>query len=150
MFYASDHFEQLFQFAVELIKQGKAAVDGLTADEIRAHRGTLTEPGTNSPYRDRPIEENLDLFARMRAGEFEDGQHALRAKIDHGVAEHELARSGALSHSPGHPSPHGDAWCIYPMCDYAHPLPDALERITHSLCTPKKTIARCMTGVSRT
>ncbi|MFN7980417.1 MAG: glutamine--tRNA ligase/YqeY domain fusion protein [Vicinamibacterales bacterium] len=135
MFYASDYFEQLFQFAVELIKQGKAYVDGLTADEIRAHRGTLTEPGTNSPYRDRPIEENLDLFARMRAGEFEDGQYVLRAKIDMASPNMNL-RDPALyriRRATHHRT--GDAWCIYPMYDYAHPLSDALERITHSLCT---------------
>ncbi len=135
MFYASDYFEQLYQFAVDLIRQGKAYVDGLTADEIRAHRGTLTEPGTNSPYRDRPVEENLDLFARMRAGEFEDGQYVLRAKIDMAspnmnMRDPALYRIRRATHHRT-----GDAWCIYPMYDYAHPLSDALERITHSLCT---------------
>jgi len=135
MFYASDYFEQLYQFAVELIKHGKAYVDGLTADEIREHRGTLTEPGTNSPYRDRPVEENLDLFARMRAGEFDEGQYVLRAKIDMAspnmnMRDPALYRIRRATHHRT-----GDAWCIYPMYDYAHPLSDALERITHSLCT---------------
>ncbi|MEQ1908056.1 MAG: glutamine--tRNA ligase/YqeY domain fusion protein [Vicinamibacterales bacterium] len=135
MFYASDYFEQLYHFAVELIKGGKAYVDGLTADEIREHRGTLTEAGTNSPYRDRPIEENLDLFRRMRAGDFEDGQYVLRAKIDMAspnmnMRDPALYRIRRATHHRT-----GDAWCIYPMYDYAHPLSDALEGITHSLCT---------------
>ncbi|MEQ1911104.1 MAG: glutamine--tRNA ligase, partial [Vicinamibacterales bacterium] len=135
MFYASDYFEQLYHFAVELIKKGKAYVDGLTADEIRAHRGTLTEAGTNSPYRDRPIDENLDLFRRMRAGDFEDGQYVLRAKIDMAspninMRDPALYRIRRATHHRT-----GDAWCIYPMYDYAHPLSDALEGITHSLCT---------------
>src|ERR1043165_5451481 len=133
--YASDYFEQLYQFAVELIKQGKAYVDSLTADEIRAYRGTLTEPGRNSPHRDRPIEESLDLFARMRNGEFPDGAHVLRAKIDMAspnmnMRDPTLYRIRKASHHRT-----GDEWCIYPMYDYAHPLSDALERITHSLCT---------------
>ena len=135
MFYASDYFEQLYHFAVELIKKGKAYVDGLTADEIRAHRGTLTEAGTNSPYRDRPIEENLDLFRRMRAGDFEDGQYVLRAVIDMAspninMRDPALYRIRRATHHRT-----GDTWCIYPMYDYAHPLSDALEGITHSLCT---------------
>jgi len=135
MFYASDYFEKLYQFAIELIRRDKAYVDGLTADEIRSHRGTLTEPGRNSPYRDRPIEESLDLFARMRAGEFEDGQYVLRAKIDMSspnlnMRDPTLYRIRRATHHRT-----GDAWCIYPMYDFAHPLSDALERITHSLCT---------------
>ena len=135
MFFASDYFEQLYGFAVELIKKGKAYVDGLTADEIRVHRGTLTEAGTNSPFRDRSIEENLDLFARMRAGEFEDGTYVLRAKIDmaspnFNMRDPTLYRIRRATHHRT-----GDTWCIYPMYDYAHPVSDALEGITHSLCT---------------
>jgi glutaminyl-tRNA synthetase len=133
--YASDYFERLYQFAVELIKQGNAYVDSLTADEVRAHRGTLTEPGKNSPYRDRSVEENLDLFARMRGGEFPDGAHVLRAKIDMASPNFNLRDPTLyrIRHAGHHRT--GDAWCIYPMYDYAHPLSDALERITHSLCT---------------
>jgi glutaminyl-tRNA synthetase len=133
--YASDYFERLYQFAVDLIRHGKAYVDSLGADEIRAHRGTLTTPGRNSPYRDRTVEENLDLFARMRAGEFPDGAHVLRAKID--MASPNLNMRDPTLYRIRHASHHrtGDAWCIYPMYDYAHPLSDALERITHSLCT---------------
>jgi len=135
LLYASDYFEPLYQFAVELIKRGKAYVDSLKADEIREHRGTLTEPGSNSPYRDRAVEENLDLFARMRAGEFEDGAHVLRAKID--MASPNLNMRDPTLYRIRHATHHrtGDAWCIYPMYDFAHPLSDALERITHSLCT---------------
>jgi glutaminyl-tRNA synthetase len=133
--YASDYFERLYQFAVELIGRGKAYVDSLDADDIRAYRGTLTTPGRNSPYRDRTVEENLDLFARMRAGEFPDGAHVLRAKID--MASPNFNMRDPTLYRIRHASHHrtGDAWCIYPMYDYAHPLSDALERITHSLCT---------------
>jgi glutaminyl-tRNA synthetase len=135
LFYASDYFERLYQFAVELIQRDKAYVDSLSADEIRAHRGTLTEPGVDSPYRNRPIEESLDLFARMRGGEFADGAHVLRAKIDMAspnmnMRDPTLYRIRRATHHRT-----GDAWCIYPMYDFAHPLSDALERITHSLCT---------------
>jgi glutaminyl-tRNA synthetase len=135
LFYASDYFEKLFGFAVDLIGRGLAYVDSLNADQIRQHRGTLTEPGRNSPYRDRPVEESLDLFARMRAGEFEDGAHVLRAKID--MASPNLNMRDPTLYRIRHASHHrtGDAWCIYPMYDFAHPLSDALERITHSLCT---------------
>ena len=135
LLFASDYFEQLYQFAVELIRRGQAYVDSLNADEIRAYRGTLTEPGRNSPYRDRPIEENLDLFARMRAGEFEDGTHVLRAKID--MASPNFNMRDPTLYRIRHAAHHrtGDAWCIYPMYDFAHPLSDAIERITHSLCT---------------
>ena len=135
LFYASDYFEQLYEFAVELIKGGKAYVDSLTGDQIREYRGTLTEPGTNSPYRDRPVDENLDLFARMRAGEFHDGAHVLRAKID--MASPNINMRDPTLYRIRHATHHrtGDAWCIYPMYDYAHPLSDAIERITHSLCT---------------
>jgi glutaminyl-tRNA synthetase len=133
--YASDYFERLYQFAVELIKQGHAYVDSLSADKIREYRGTLTEPGRNSPYRDRAIEENLDLFTRMRAGEFPDGAHVVRAKID--MASPNLNMRDPTLYRIRHASHHrtGDGWCIYPMYDFAHPLSDAIERITHSICT---------------
>jgi glutaminyl-tRNA synthetase len=133
--YASDYFERLYQFAVELIKQGRAYVDSLTADEIRAYRGTLTEPGRNSPYRDRPTAESLDLFARMRAGEFADGAHVLRAKIE--MASPNMNMRDPTLYRIRHASHHrtGDKWCIYPMYDFAHPLSDAIEGITHSICT---------------
>ena len=135
LLFASDYFERLYQFAVELIRRGQAYVDSLNADEIRAYRGTLTEPGRNSPYRDRPVEENLDLFARMKAGEFEDGTHVLRAKIDMGSPNFNMRDPTLyrIRHASHHRT--GDAWCIYPMYDFAHPLSDAIERITHSLCT---------------
>jgi len=133
--YASDYFERLYQFAVELIRQGKAYVDSLNADEIRTYRGTLTAPGKNSPYRDRTVEENLDLFARMRAGEFPDGAHVLRAKIDMGSPNFNMRDPTLyrIRHAAHHRT--GDTWCIYPMYDFAHPLSDALEHITHSICT---------------
>jgi glutaminyl-tRNA synthetase len=133
--YASDYFERLYQFAVELIKNGKAYVDSLSADQIRAHRGTLTEPGKDSPFRERSVSENLDLFARMRAGEFPDGAHVLRAKID--MASPNLNMRDPALYRIRHAAHHrtADAWSIYPMYDFAHPLSDALEHITHSLCT---------------
>jgi glutaminyl-tRNA synthetase len=135
LLFASDYFERLYEFARALIRRDKAYVDSLDADQIRAYRGTLTEPGRNSPYRDRPIEESLDLFDRMRAGEFPDGMHVLRAKID--MASPNLNMRDPTLYRIRHASHHrtGDAWCIYPMYDFAHPLSDALERITHSLCT---------------
>jgi len=135
LFFASDYFEQLYQFAVRLIEDGKAYVDSLTADQIREHRGTLTEPGRNSPYRDRPVAENLDLFARMRQGAFPDGEHVLRAKID--MASPNFNMRDPTLYRIRHATHHrtGDAWCIYPMYDFAHPLSDAIEGITHSLCT---------------
>ena len=135
LYFASDYFERMYQFAVRLIEEGKAYVDSLNADEIRAHRGTLTEPGRNSPHRDRPTAENLDLFRRMRAGEFEDGAHVLRAKID--MASPNFNMRDPTLYRIRHATHHrtGDDWCIYPMYDYAHPLSDALERITHSICT---------------
>ncbi len=135
MFYASDYFETLYQFAVELIRRDKAYVDELTADQIREYRGTLTEPGRNSPYRDRPIAESLDLFARMRAGEFEDGTYILRAKIDMASPNFNMRDPALYRIRRAHHHRTGDAWCIYPMYDYAHPISDALEQITHSLCT---------------
>jgi len=135
MHFASDYFERMYGFATRLIEEGKAYVDSLDADEIRAHRGTLTEPGRNSPYRDRPISENLDIFARMRAGEYPDGAHVLRAKID--MASPNFNMRDPTLYRIRHATHHrtGDAWCIYPMYDFAHPLSDALERITHSICT---------------
>jgi glutaminyl-tRNA synthetase len=135
LFFASDYFEQLYRFAVRLIEDGKAYVDSLTADQIREHRGTLTEPGRNSPYRDRPVAENLDLFARMRQGDFPDGEHVLRAKID--MASPNFNMRDPTLYRIRHATHHrtGDAWCIYPMYDFAHPLSDAIEGITHSLCT---------------
>jgi len=134
-YYASDYFEQLYEWAIHLIRAGKAYVDDLSADEIRAHRGTLTEPGKESPYRTRTIEENLDLFQRMRAGEFEDGSRVLRAKIDMASGNINL-RDPVLYRilHASHPRT-GDAWCIYPTYDYAHGQSDAIEHITHSLCT---------------
>lgn len=134
-YYASDYFEQLYQFAIQLIKDGKAYVDDLSADEIRAYRGTLTEPGHESPYRNRSVEENLDLFQRMRAGEFPDGARVLRAKID--MASGNLNMRDPVMYRILHASHHrtGDAWCIYPMYDFAHGQSDAIEGITHSLCT---------------
>src|SRR5262245_55811672 len=133
--YASDYFERLYQFAVQLIEADKAYVDSLSADEIRKFRGTLTEPGRNSPYRDRPVAENLDLFARMRAGEFPDGAHVLRAKIDMSSGNLNLRDPALYRIRHAHHHRTGDAWSIYPMYDFAHPLSDAIERITHSLCT---------------
>ncbi len=133
--FASDYFPQLYAWAVELIKAGKAYVDDLSADEIRQHRGTLTEPGKNSPYRDRSIEENLDLFARMKAGEFPDGSRVLRAKID--MASPNLNMRDPVMYRILHVTHHrtGDEWCIYPMYDYAHGQSDSIERVTHSMCS---------------
>jgi len=135
LFFASDYFERLYDCAVDLIRRGLAYVDSLKADQIRQYRGTLTEPGTNSPYRDRSVDENLDIFARMRAGEFEDGAHVLRAKIDMGSPNFNMRDPTLyrIRHASHHRT--GDSWCIYPMYDFAHPLSDAFERITHSLCT---------------
>ncbi|SDA09441.1 glutaminyl-tRNA synthetase [Nitrosospira sp. Nsp18] len=133
--YASDYFDKLYEFAEHLIKRGKAYVDSLTAEEIRALRGTLTEAGENSPYRERVIEENLDLFRRMKAGEFADGTHVLRAKID--MTSPNINLRDPVIYRIRHVHHHrtGDKWCIYPMYDYTHCLSDALEKITHSLCT---------------
>jgi glutaminyl-tRNA synthetase len=134
-YYASDYFERLYEYAVHLITQGLAYVDSLTADEIRAHRGTLTEPGRPSPYRDRPVDESLDLFTRMRAGEFADGALVLRAKIDMSSPNINMRDPVLYRIRRAHHHRTGDAWCIYPMYDFAHPPSDALEHITHSLCT---------------
>jgi glutaminyl-tRNA synthetase len=135
LFYASDYFEQLYGCAVQLIRDGKAYVDSLTADEIREYRGTLREPGRESPHRNRPAGENLDLFARMRAGEFPDGAHVLRAKIDMASPNVNMRDPILYRVRRAHHHRTGDAWCLYPMYDYAHPLSDAFEQITHSLCT---------------
>ncbi|MCG6898750.1 MAG: glutamine--tRNA ligase/YqeY domain fusion protein [Gammaproteobacteria bacterium] len=136
LFYASDYFERLYEAAVELVQAGKAYVCDLTAEQIREHRGTLTEPGIPSPYRDRGVEENLDLLTRMRAGEFEDGSRVLRARIDMASPNMNMRdptlyriRHGVIHHQTG------EAWCIYPMYDFTHPISDALEGITHSICT---------------
>ena len=135
LFYASDYFEKLYEYAVHLIKDGKAYVDSLSADEIRRYRGTLTEPGKESPYRNRSVAENLDLFERMRLGEFEDGTHVLRAKIDMAAGNINM-RDPVLFRIMNVPHyRQGSNWVIYPMYDYAHPISDALENITHSLCT---------------
>jgi glutaminyl-tRNA synthetase len=135
MFYASDYFEQLYSFALTLIKKGNAYVDSLTADQMREHRGTLTDPGRDSPYRTRSVDENLDLFARMRAGEFPDGAHVLRAKID--MASPNINLRDPVLYRIRHASHYrtGAAWCIYPAYDFAHPLSDAIEGVTHSICT---------------
>ena len=135
LYYASDYFEDLYEYATRLIKAGKAYVCDLSADEIRAYRGTLTKPGKDSPYRNRPVEENLDLFQRMRAGEFPDGSRVLRAKID--MASPNLNLRDPVLYRILRAAHHrtGDRWCIYPMYDYAHPLSDAIERVTHSICT---------------
>ncbi|RRQ24835.1 glutamine--tRNA ligase/YqeY domain fusion protein [Guyparkeria sp. SCN-R1] len=133
--FASDYFETLYQGAVALVKAGLAYVDSQSADEMRANRGTLTEPGSNSPYRDRSIEENLDLFTRMRAGEFKDGEHILRAKIDMAAANLNMRDPAIYRIRHAHHHRTGDDWPIYPMYDYAHCVSDAIEGVTHSLCT---------------
>ncbi|MFZ0034790.1 MAG: glutamine--tRNA ligase/YqeY domain fusion protein [Sedimentisphaerales bacterium] len=135
LFFASDYFEQMHQWATELVKKGKAYVCDLTADEVTQYRGTLTRPGKNSPYRDRSIKENLDLFTRMHAGEFPDGAKTLRAKID--MAHPNLNMRDPIMYRILHASHHrtGDIWCIYPMYDWAHGLEDSIEKITHSICT---------------
>ena len=135
IFYGSDYFDKCYEFAVQLIKDGKAYVCDLTAEEMREYRGSLTVPGKNSPYRDRSVEENLDLFERMKNGEFEDGTHTLRAKID--MSSPNMNMRDPAIYRIVHTSHHrqGDKWCIYPLYDYAHPIQDALEGITHSLCS---------------
>ncbi|MBW2392163.1 MAG: glutamine--tRNA ligase/YqeY domain fusion protein [Deltaproteobacteria bacterium] len=135
LYYASDYFEQLYQYAVQLIKDNKAYVDSLSAEEIKEYRGTLTEPGKESPHRNRPVEENLDLFERMRAGEFENGTYVLRAKID--MASGNLNMRDPVMCRILHAEHHrtGDKWCLYPMYDWAHGLSDSIEGITHSICT---------------
>jgi glutaminyl-tRNA synthetase len=135
LFFASDYFTQMYEYALQLVKMGKAYVDDLPADQITEYRGNLTQPGRNSPYRDRPIEENLDLFQRMKAGEFADGQKVLRVKID--MAHPNINMRDPIMYRILHASHHrtGDTWCIYPMYDWAHGLEDSIEGITHSICT---------------
>ncbi|MBQ5951339.1 MAG: glutamine--tRNA ligase/YqeY domain fusion protein [Lachnospiraceae bacterium] len=135
LFYASDYFPQMYECAVKLIKKGKAFVCDLSAEEIRAYRGTLTEPGKESPYRNRSVEENLELFERMKNGEFADGEKVLRAKID--MASPNINMRDPVIYRVAHLTHHntGDAWCIYPMYDFAHPIEDAVEGVTHSICT---------------
>ncbi len=135
VYYASDYFEQLYQYAMQLVKDGKAYVCDLSADEIREYRGTLTEPGKDSPYRTRSVEENLELFELMRSGKFTDGSHTLRAKID--MASGNLNMRDPVMYRILHATHHrtGNTWCIYPMYDFAHSISDSIERITHSLCT---------------
>ncbi|PYX39136.1 MAG: glutamine--tRNA ligase [Acidobacteria bacterium] len=135
LYYASDYFDQLYEWAIKLIREGKAYVDDLTAEEIRKFRGTLTEPGKNSPYRDRGVEENLDLFERMKAGEFPDGSRVLRAKID--MASPNLNMRDPVMYRILHAEHHrtGNKWCIYPMYDYAHGQSDSMEKVTHSMCS---------------
>lgn len=135
LFYASDYFDQLYTWAVQLIKTGKAYVDDLSADEIREHRGTLTKPGKDSPYRNRSVDENLNLFERMRAGEFPDGSRVLRAKID--MSSPNLNMRDPVMYRILHAEHHrtGNKWCIYPMYDYAHGQSDSLEKVTHSMCS---------------
>ena len=135
LFFASDYFEQMYEAAVKLIQKGKAFVCDLTAEEMRAYRGTLTEPGKNSPYRDRSVEENLTLFENMKNGKYKDGEKVLRAKID--MASPNMNMRDPVIYRVAHMSHHntGDTWCIYPMYDFAHPIEDAIEGITHSICT---------------
>ena len=135
VYFASNYFDEMYENAIKLIKKGKAYVDDLSAEQIREYRGTLTEPGRNSPYRDRSIEENLDLFVRMKNGEFEDGSKVLRAKID--MASPNINMRDPIIYRVAHIKHHntGDKWCIYPMYDFAHPIEDAVEGISHSICT---------------
>src|SRR5579863_8882256 len=135
IYYASDYFGQLYEWAQKMIREGKAYVDDLTADEIRQYRGTLTEGGKESPYRNRSVEENLDLFERMKKGEFADGSRVLRAKIDMGSPN--LNMRDPVMYRIVHATHHrtGDEWCIYPMYDYAHGQSDSIERVTHSMCS---------------
>ncbi len=135
LFFASNYFDQMYEIAVDLIKKGKAYVSDLTAEQMREYRGTLDEPGINDPNRDRSVEENLDLFTKMKNGEFADGEKTLRAKID--MTSSNMNMRDPILYRVAHMSHHntGDKWCIYPMYDYAHPIEDAIENITHSLCT---------------
>ena len=135
LYFASDYFDQMYECAVRLIKKGKAFVCDLTAEEMREYRGTLTEPGKESPYRNRSVEENLKLFEEMRAGKYKDGEKVLRAKID--MASPNINMRDPIIYRVAHMTHHntGDKWCIYPMYDFAHPIEDAIEGITHSICT---------------
>ncbi len=135
LFFASNYFEQMYEAAVKLIKKGKAYVCDLSADEIREYRGTLKEPGKNSPYRDRSVEENLELFENMKNGIYKDGEKVLRAKID--MSSPNINMRDPIIYRVAHMTHHntGDKWCIYPMYDFAHPIEDAIEGVTHSICT---------------
>ena len=135
LYFASDYFDQMYEYAIKLIKKGKAYVCDLTADEIRQYRGTLTEPGKESPYRNRSVEENLQLFEEMKEGKYADGEKVLRAKID--MASPNMNMRDPVIYRVAHMTHHrtGDTWCIYPMYDFAHPIEDAIEGITHSICT---------------
>ena len=135
LYFASNYFDQMYECAVKLIKKGKAFVCDLTAEEMREYRGTLTEPGKNSPYRDRSVEENLRLFEEMKDGKYQDGEKVLRAKID--MASPNINMRDPIIYRVAHMTHHntGDKWCIYPMYDFAHPIEDAIEHITHSICT---------------
>ncbi|MGN1319107.1 MAG: glutamate--tRNA ligase family protein, partial [Lachnospirales bacterium] len=135
LFFASSYFDKMYEYAVELIKKGKAFVCDMSAEEIRQARGSLTEPGKESPYRNRSVEENLDLFERMKNGEFKDGEKTLRAKID--MASPNINMRDPVIYRIAHLTHHatGDKWCIYPMYDFAHPVEDAIEKVTHSICT---------------
>ena len=135
IYYGSDYFDKCYEYAVKLIKDGKAYVDDLTADEMREYRGTLTEPGKESPWRNRSVEENLELFERMKNGEFPDGSHTLRAKIDMASPNMNMRDPAIYRIVHAHHHRQGDKWCIYPLYDFAHPIQDALESITHSLCS---------------
>ena len=135
LFFASNYFDQMYEAAVKLIKKGKAYVCDLTPEEIREYRGTLTEPGKNSPYRDRSVEENLELFENMKNGMYKDGEKVLRAKID--MSSPNINMRDPIIYRVAHMTHHntGDKWCIYPMYDFAHPIEDAIEHVTHSICT---------------
>ena len=149
LFYASDYFEKLYQLAVKLIESGKAYVDSLSEEDIREYRGDFYKKGKPSPYRERPVAESLDLFARMRAGEFKEGAHVLRAKID--IETQNMNMRDPVLYRIRYATHHrtGKTWCIYPMYDYAHPLSDAVEEITHSICTLEfESTGRCTTGAS--
>ncbi len=135
LYFASDYFEQLYEYAVDLIRKGLAYVCDLAGEDVRKYRGTLTRPGTESPHRNRSVEENLDLFSRMRAGEFEDGSHTLRAKIDMSSPNLNLRDPVLYRIQKAHHHRTGDAWCIYPMYDFAHGQSDSIEGITYSICT---------------
>ena len=135
LYFASDYFEKMYEYAIKLIKKGKAYVCDLSPEEIREYRGTLTEPGKNSPYRDRSVEENLELFENMKNGKYQDGEKVLRARID--MASPNINMRDPIIYRVAHMTHHrtGDTWCIYPMYDFAHPIEDAIEGVTHSICT---------------
>ena len=149
LYFASDYFDVMYECALKLIRKGKAYVCDLTPDEIREYRGTLTEPGKESPYRNRSVEENLELFENMKNGVYKDGEKVLRAKID--MASPNINMRDPILYRVAHMTHHntGDKWCIYPMYDFAHPIEDAVEKITHSICTLEFVTQRdCTTGCS--